>query len=242
MKTIVVNAFGGPGAGKTTTAWEICAELKKVGILAEYVSEYAKELVYELKDPSEGISSRAKKLLNGTMAAQSVIFAEQKHRIDRLMGQVAVVVTDSPIMLSAIYANDATQEFIDNIIRQFCDYTSFNFIVKRADTPFQQEGRMQNLEESKQKDDEIKAMLDRFGIPYEEYTHQTVPALVSRVAELSRAFANAKTEKDLMMLEDDLSGVMLRTENAASLAESLSARAKELEEEISELETDREGV
>lgn len=46
MKTLVVNLFGGAGAGKTTCAIIICAELKKKNINAEYVQEYAKELVY----------------------------------------------------------------------------------------------------------------------------------------------------------------------------------------------------
>lgn len=240
MKTIVVNAFGGPGAGKTTAAWEICSELKKAGILAEYVSEYAKELVYEMNSPYKGESDRAKQLLNGTMDSQSVLFAEQKHRVDRLMGQVAVIVTDSPILLSAIYANDATQEFTDNIVRQFCDYTSFNFIVKRDDVSFEQEGRIHNMEQSKQKDNEIKSLLDNFGIPYEEYTHQTIPKLVWRLTELTRAFARTNTDKDLTMLEDDLSGVMIRKENADMLSKSLSDKAEELNEEIDELKSERD--
>lgn len=29
--TLVVNLYGGPGAGKTTCSWEIAAELKKRG-------------------------------------------------------------------------------------------------------------------------------------------------------------------------------------------------------------------
>lgn len=47
MKTLVVNLFAGPGAGKTTCAWEIAAELKKLGVHTEYVPEYAKELVWD---------------------------------------------------------------------------------------------------------------------------------------------------------------------------------------------------
>lgn len=41
--TVIVNLFGGPGAGKTTCAWEIAAELKKAGLVVEYVSEVAKD-------------------------------------------------------------------------------------------------------------------------------------------------------------------------------------------------------
>ena len=46
-QTVVINLFGGPGAGKSTCAMEICSELKKHGLSADYVQEYAKELVYE---------------------------------------------------------------------------------------------------------------------------------------------------------------------------------------------------
>ena len=42
MNTMVVNCYAGPGAGKTTCAWEVASQLKKKGINTEYVSEYAK--------------------------------------------------------------------------------------------------------------------------------------------------------------------------------------------------------
>ena len=45
--TVVVNLFGGPGAGKTTCAWEIAAELKKLRYVTEYVPEVAKEYVWD---------------------------------------------------------------------------------------------------------------------------------------------------------------------------------------------------
>lgn len=42
LNTIVVNLFGEPGAGKSTAAMDITARLKRKGINAEYVSEFAK--------------------------------------------------------------------------------------------------------------------------------------------------------------------------------------------------------
>ena len=38
MNTMVVNCYAGPGAGKTTCAWEVASQLKKKGINTEYVS------------------------------------------------------------------------------------------------------------------------------------------------------------------------------------------------------------
>lgn len=43
--TKIVNAFAGPGAGKTTACLEIVSQLKMRGKSAEYVPEYAKELI-----------------------------------------------------------------------------------------------------------------------------------------------------------------------------------------------------
>ncbi|MFA5769712.1 MAG: hypothetical protein WC871_09270, partial [Bacteroidales bacterium] len=47
--TLIVNLFGGPASGKTTCAWEIASKLKKQRLVTEYVSEYAKELVWDEK-------------------------------------------------------------------------------------------------------------------------------------------------------------------------------------------------
>ena len=70
--TIVVNLWGGPGVGKTTCAWEIASELKKEGYVTEYVSEYAKELVWDEKI----------ELLDGTYKNQFMILQEQTRRIE----------------------------------------------------------------------------------------------------------------------------------------------------------------
>jgi len=72
--TIVINAFAGPGAGKTTSAWEIASALKKAGFSVELAPEYAKELVW---------TDRAD-LLDGSEANQLEVLQEQTRRIDVL--------------------------------------------------------------------------------------------------------------------------------------------------------------
>lgn len=90
--TMVVNLYGGPGAGKTTAAWELAAELKKQGVVTEYVPEYAKELVWD--DRLD--------LLDGSAEHQRAILREQKRRLERLRGKVDIIVTDSPVLLLGI--------------------------------------------------------------------------------------------------------------------------------------------
>ena len=136
MKTLVVNLFAGPGAGKTTCAWEIASELKKRGIVTEYVPEYAKELVWD-----ENYEA---------LADQESIFKEQAHRINRLVGKVDVIVTDSPILFSEIYGENNSNDFRARIWDEHNSHDNFNLFINRGST-FEQQGRIHNLEESQEK-------------------------------------------------------------------------------------------
>ena len=74
--TIVINAFAGPGAGKTTSCLEVAEKLKKQGFVTEYVQEYAKELVYD----------NNLIMLDGHYEHQFDILKEQVKRNNRLYG------------------------------------------------------------------------------------------------------------------------------------------------------------
>lgn len=169
-QTVVVNCFAGPGAGKTTCAWEIASELKKHGIEAEYVGEYAKELVWD------GNS----KLLDGSLQSQQQLYDVQNHRVHRLLGKVDVVVTDSPAILSAMYLKQPNAEFESKIIKDFMLQHNFNLFINRGDT-FQQTGRIHNLEESKAIDKQIKNLLENNNIYYGIYEHSTINKVVRNI-------------------------------------------------------------
>lgn len=159
MNTMVVNCYAGPGAGKTTCAWEVASQLKKKGINTEYVSEYAKELVWEGK--------------YDVLENQEHLFAEQAKRLERLRGKVEVIVTDSPILMSHIYGRNNSTDFTMRIDDEYKKYYNFNLFIKRGDT-FQQAGRIQNLEESKALDRKIMNMLKEKNIYFGVYSHENV--------------------------------------------------------------------
>lgn len=159
MNTLVVNCYAGPGAGKTTCAWEVAAELKKKGINCEYVSEYPKELVWEGK--------------LDLLKNQEHIFKEQANRLARLRGKVEVIVTDSPILMSHIYGENNSDAFTQRIDAEYNKYYNFNLFIQRG-KGFQQEGRLQNREESVALDKKIKDMLKGNNIFYGVYKHENV--------------------------------------------------------------------
>ena len=169
-QTVVVNCFAGPGAGKTTCAWEIASELKKRGIEAEYVGEYAKELVWDGNT----------ELLDGSLKSQQQLYDIQNHRVQRLIGKVDVVVTDSPAILGAMYLKQPNAEFERSIISDFNKQHNFNLFINRGVT-FQQTGRIHNLEESKAIDNKIKEFLDRNEIYYGTYKHSTINKVVENI-------------------------------------------------------------
>lgn len=167
--TVVVNAFGGAGAGKTTACLGIVEELKKRGYVAEYVQEYAKDLVWEENWEQ----------LDGTEKHQYEILREQMHRMDRLYGKVDFIVTDAPILLNRVYNNELTPEYKDMLYRLHRQYDNFNFVVERNEHSFEKEGRMQDLAGSIQKDNEIKEMLKEYGLYFGIYDHKRIPLVIN---------------------------------------------------------------
>ncbi len=169
--TVVINAFGGAGAGKTTACLHIAAELKKRGYVAEYVPEYAKELVWDKNFA----------LLDGSEESQRAILKEQEHRLSRLMGQVDFAVTDAPVLLNGIYLNDCPgkAEYCRRLLEKFNSYTNFNLVIQRDPSRYETEGRLQSLEESMAIDGSVTGMLRENGIYFGVYDHSKLDVIVS---------------------------------------------------------------
>lgn len=174
MNTVIVNMFAGPGAGKTTTAWAVASELKKKGVLTEYVGEYAKELVWE------GKTDR----LDGTLEHQKALFLEQRRRIDRLVGKVEVVVTDAPILLNLSYLKgdgEAEKAYDKTVTEAFCAYENFNVFIKRGQGGWEQEGRIHTEEQSRELDGKIQSLLDERDIYYCKYSGKGLGRIADNV-------------------------------------------------------------
>lgn len=142
--TLVVNIFGGPGTGKSTAAAYIFARLKMKGIDCEYVTEYAKDKVWE--NNSEAFRN------------QIYIGGKQSFKISRCAGKVDVIVTDSPILLSAAYETK-NPHYRDTMIYEFNKYVNFNILMKRV-VNYDHNGRNQNEKEALEIDRRIEELIE----------------------------------------------------------------------------------
>ena len=132
-KTIVVNIFGGPSAGKSTTSAGIFYELKRQGIRCELVTEYAKSKVWE----------ESYKVLED----QIYIFGKQNHKMFTVKGKVDIIITDSPLLLSLYYGKDLSSNFKGLIVETHNTYHNMNYFINNLGE-YDSVGRMQTEEES----------------------------------------------------------------------------------------------
>lgn len=154
-KTIVINLFGEPGVGKSTQAMDITARLKRKGVNAEYVSEFAKDKVYEENDE--------------VFKHQEYLFGKQSFKLARVAGKVDVIVVDSPLPLCVIYNQNEVlgDEFNNVVMNVFNSYDNRNYLLTRKHE-YKEEGRFQNEEESKEVRNQIVRLLDDLHIDYEK--------------------------------------------------------------------------
>lgn len=214
---IVINGYGGPGAGKSTACMEITAALKKEGYNAEYVQEYAKELVYE-KDMD---------MLDGSPEHQYEILKEQTRRMDRLYDQVDFIVTDSPVMLNTIYNKQLTPEYESLVNELQGEYINYSFFMERDVSNFEEEGRIHNLTESIEKDNEIKDMLQRNEIKYKTYNHENVNEIVNDAIDFyEKINAGKSNEKEVVR---DAENIQLTGAEAARFRMAMKGQERALD-------------
>lgn len=150
----VINFFGGPGIGKSTTAAYIFSKLKQNDYNTELVTEYIKDKVWEQHF--------------ALIDKQIYIFAKQHHRLDRVKTQVDVAVTDSPLILSILYYKDCLQYFPLLVREVWNTFDNINIVLKR-DKKYKQIGRTQTEEESIQLDRDLVTLLNVYNIDYVEF-------------------------------------------------------------------------
>jgi hypothetical protein len=161
----IINFFGGPGIGKSTQASGLFTEMKKHHMNVEYTYEFPKEVAWE------GNISQLKD--------QFFITANQHRNISRLYGKVDYIIVDSPIVLGCFYENRYGQDypasfygitglgnFLWNLFKQ---YDNINILLTRNQETYDPNGRLQDLGEAIEIDNDIKETLLINNIPFKEF-------------------------------------------------------------------------
>lgn len=161
--TTVINLWGGPGTGKSTSASHLFSAAKMAGANAELVQEYVKNWAWE----GRTIHS----------FDQLYFLGKQARREYMLYGKVDLVITDSPIYLGPLYLYESgeTGEYyraILNMCKAFYDKANIagvnhvHLFLQRA-KEYNPEGRYHTLTQAMEMDIKQLEFLDRSQLPYE---------------------------------------------------------------------------
>jgi len=151
--TLIVNFFGGPGCGKSTIAAGVFYQLKRKMFNAELVTEFAKDLVWEKR--------------KSALDCQPYIFGKQLHKIERLINQTDIIVTDSPILLSVVYNKKYPESFTNSVVEIFNNMNNLSYFIDRNENKYDSVGREQTIEEAVEIDNRIKNFLDYKNVKYQ---------------------------------------------------------------------------
>ena len=109
----VINLFGCPGSGKSTTAAMLYFKLSSMGYKVELVSESTLDLI---KNDQKIIT-------------QDNIFNVQKKKFNI---DADYIITDSPLLLSVIYDTRKNTDFNDKVLYEFLEYDNINVLLNRT--------------------------------------------------------------------------------------------------------------
>ena len=177
---IIVNLLSPPSGGKSTTRAGIFYFLKVAGIRCEEAIEYAKGKVYEGSDP--------------VLKNQIYVFGKQHHMTTRCMGQVNVIVSESPLLLSIVYDEEYSEHPSSAlkalVLEEHSKFINMNYyLVKPKDRPYEEYGRTQKEAGANIIGDRILRVLGENNIPYKtlESTHEIVLLIVEEVKAMIKS-------------------------------------------------------
>jgi hypothetical protein len=152
--TTVVNLYGGPGAGKSTSAAYLYYLLKRDGHNAELVREYVKDWAWDNRVPRD--------------YDQLYLLGKQIRRESMLYGKVDYIVTDSPVLLGIYYSHvfspPAIARGIEHASMAYYEQAESDghrhvHVLLERSKQYSQAGRFQTEVEAREIDAGIRALL-----------------------------------------------------------------------------------
>lgn len=150
-----INLFGAAGSGKSTTAAELFAKLRKAGYRCELLPEAAKGYCY-----TDATTVLQDQLLITAQQHHYMYFLNKSKFLDFL-------IIDSPILLGLFYTRK--YEYFVNmdklIIDLYNSYDNINYYIER-NHPYDATNRVQTEHEAINDNIELKLLLDYHSVPY----------------------------------------------------------------------------
>jgi nicotinamide riboside kinase len=152
--SIIVNLYGGPGTGKSTSASYLFYRAKAEGINAELVREYVKEWAWEGRVPGP--------------FDQLYFLGKQVRKESLLYGKADLIITDSPVLLCTYYSKkygppylaEGVEKAVSGHYDQTIDHghKHLHVLLSRS-KPYNASGRFQTEDQAKVLDTEIADLL-----------------------------------------------------------------------------------
>lgn len=153
--TIHINLWAGPSTGKSGVSGKLFGKMKENSIDCELVREVAKDYAW---DGSLGNTE------------QVVITTKQYEREAQLHGKVDFIIVDTSVLMGMLYCDNNYKDQLLHIMKHLIkDWKVVHYFLERDLTKaYETNGRMQNLQESIEKDFEIKKFLKEQGIHFKQ--------------------------------------------------------------------------
>lgn len=159
---IRIGLLGGPGCGKSTQCAHFFSKLKEAGIQTEQVQEWVREAINKGQIPPN------------TPWVQFWIYSEQKAKEDCIPSAINYMVTDSPTILSYVYALLFAKRPNDNylLIKMYenflTDLTRYDYLfICEREKPYIEDGtRAQTKEQAMEIDQLLLSYLDTHHVKY----------------------------------------------------------------------------
>jgi len=173
--SVIINMFGSPNSGKSTTAAALFAEMKKQGKDVELTSEYVKKWAW--------------RRMQIQPLDQYYFFGQETQNVSRLLGNVDYIIQDSPFWLAGFYLWKRTK---DTVLLDLCtnlmkdiELTGHNFINVYLNTSFDYvgEGRYETQKQAKLISEEIQMFLNLYKIPYIEEQEGDITKLMLEIGQ-----------------------------------------------------------
>lgn len=151
----VINLFAGPGTGKSVTSSVLYGLLSLAGFNVQYVPEFAKFATYAKN--------------NAALSDQIYMFGKQENRLHVLKdAELDFAIMDGPLPLALLYTADDYYSHYEPLVMQvFASYENINYFLERSPAiPYQQNGRVQTLEEASELCERTRSILLRHDVAY----------------------------------------------------------------------------